>query len=168
MLSALRRVAATRKRARGLCSGLLAQGRRPEFFSRYKVADTLDGRFDLVALHAWVVLDRVGSNHGLRQSLIDEIFLSFDEGLRLLGTGDAGMNRRLRVLAEAFFGRLHAYNQAATPQLLTEAILRNLFRGAMNYQKEATALAQYAWSARSHLDISRGGEELEFGPLPNI
>jgi len=167
MLTALRRSASTKALARRLCAELIAQARMPVFFTSFGVPDTLDGRFDLVALHGWLVLDSVRNQPALSQALIDEVFLQFEEALRHLGTGDAGMNPRLKILARMFYGRLEAYRAAATPDDLAEAIRRNVFRGAEEREAQAGALAAYAMTARSRLaerDLAHG--PLDFGPMP--
>jgi cytochrome b pre-mRNA-processing protein 3 len=169
MLTALRRTATPKALARRLCAELIAQARRPEFFTALEVPDTLDGRFDLVALHAWLVLDSIRSQPALSQALVDEVFLQFDEALRHLGTGDAGMNRRLKTLAGMFYGRLQAYRAAATPDDLAEAIRRNVFRGAEEREAQAGALATYAMAARSRLaDSNPDQQPLDFGPMPTM
>ena len=130
---------------------------------------TLIGRFDLVALHAWLVLERLQSRKAESQALIDEIFLAFDEALRDIGTGDAGMHRRLKTMASVFYGRLQAYRGAQDLEELAEAIWRNLYRGAKNCRSEARAMATYAWNAHSHLASSDLMQDrLEFGPLPSM
>jgi cytochrome b pre-mRNA-processing protein 3 len=169
MLKALRRSGRVADVARKLCAELTAQARAPEFFRALGVPDTLDGRFDLVALHAWLVLEKVKAEPPLAQALVNEIFVNFDEALRHLGTGDVGMNRRLKTMASAFYGRLQAYRSTPLVDDLCAAIHRNLYRGVEERRKEATAVAAYAWAARSHLassDLTAG--RLEFGPLPNM
>ena len=167
MLNLLRRGSDFRTAARRLSAALMAQARQPAFFERLAVPDTMDGRFDLVALHAWLVLDRIAGELQLTQALIDEVFLGFDEALRELGTGDVGMNRRLKTMASAFYGRLAAYRAAASPEALAAAVLRNVYRGAPGWQAQAGALAAYAQAARERLgscDVAQGA--LDFGPLP--
>jgi cytochrome b pre-mRNA-processing protein 3 len=170
MLNFVRRAAGTRSLARRLCVGVMARARAPVFFTELCVPDTMDGRFDLVALHAWLVLDRLASepDTSLAQGLIDEIFVSFDEALRQLGTGDVGMNRRLRAMAELFYGRLQAYRAAADLEALATAIRRNLYRGGGADRGESLAMATYAFAARSCLAKANVADgELDFGPLPD-
>jgi cytochrome b pre-mRNA-processing protein 3 len=170
MLNFVRRAAETKSQARQLCGGLMERARAPVFFTELCVPDSMDGRFDLVALHAWLVLDRLAAEPepALSQALIDEIFVSFDEALRQLGTGDIGMNRRLKAMAEAFYGRLQAYRSAADLEELAAAIARNLYRGMGADRGEAIAMATYAFSARSHLAKANVAEgRLDFGPLPD-
>jgi cytochrome b pre-mRNA-processing protein 3 len=127
----------------------------------------MDGRFDLIALHAWLVLEKMESDPPLAQALVDQIFLNFDEALRHLGTGDLGMNRRLKAMASAFYGRLRVYRAASSLDELGEAIHRNLYRGACDRRNHAEIVATYAWAARSTLArTDAAADKLEFGPLP--
>jgi cytochrome b pre-mRNA-processing protein 3 len=126
----------------------------------------MDGRFDLVTLHGWLVLECLGSEPDLAQALIDETFAGFEEALRQLGTGDMGMNRRLKTMANAFYGRLQAYRGSSSFEDLTEAIWRNLYRGNEDRRADAVAMATYAHSARSHLARSNLNQELDFGSFP--
>jgi cytochrome b pre-mRNA-processing protein 3 len=71
----------------------------------------------------------------------------------------------MKKMAEAFFGRAHAYREAQDRAALEAAIARNIYRGAQT--AAAGALADYVVSARTHLvgcDIDSG--EIAFGPLP--
>jgi cytochrome b pre-mRNA-processing protein 3 len=166
MLKAQRRSGQLKETARRLCAALMAQARTPAFFTRFGVPDTIDGRFDLVALHAWLMLEPLGRDPALAQALVNEIFAQFDEALRDLGTGDIGMNRRLKTMASAFYGRLQAYRNASTREDLAQALGRNLYRGALDRQPEADALATYATRSRSHLANLDSAGGVEFAPLP--
>ena len=147
---------------------MVTRAREVVFFAGFGVPDTIDGRFDLLALHAWLVLDglRAGKQAALSQALTDRIFTGFDEGLRDLGTGDMGMGRKIKKLADAFYGRLQAYDACDGEAAMAEAIQRNIYRGA-GKAPHAEAVARYAESARSHIarsDLASG--DAEFGPLP--
>src|SRR5262245_60975704 len=114
MLNTLRKRKARKEDAARLYGAIVGRAREPAFYARLGVADTIDGRFDLLALHAWLVLDRlreIGQGSGvndLSQALTDTIFVGFEEGMRDLGTGDMGMGRKLKAFADAFYGRLAA------------------------------------------------------------
>jgi cytochrome b pre-mRNA-processing protein 3 len=78
-----------------------------------------------------------------------------------------GMGRRMTKMADAFFGRLKAYREAADEKALADAIVRNLYRGDAGKVEQATALAIYAASVRERLsqaDLSTGTPD--FGPEP--
>ena len=48
--------------AQRLYEAIVAQGRRPEFYRVWGVPDTLDGRFDMIVLHSFLVLHRLKRN----------------------------------------------------------------------------------------------------------
>jgi cytochrome b pre-mRNA-processing protein 3 len=163
MLNALRRSAALRELSARLESRISARARAPVFYAEFGVPDTIDGRFDVLALHAALVLERIDGD--IAQALVDAIFVSFDEGLRDLGAGDVGMSRRMKKMASAFFGRMQAYRDARDNAALEAAITRNIYRGMET--GAASILADYAMSAREHLAKSdAAGGEPDFGPLP--
>ena len=56
MLNLLKDFAARKQQAGRLYDGLVRRAREPVFFTRFGVADSLDGRFDMLAFHAWLVL----------------------------------------------------------------------------------------------------------------
>jgi cytochrome b pre-mRNA-processing protein 3 len=167
MLNAIRRSAALHALSARLEAQVAARARAPVFYAELNVPDTIDGRFDMLALHAAAALERADETgaRDLAQSLVDAIFVSFDEGLRQLGAGDVGMSRRMKKMASAFFGRMQAYRDARDQASLEAAIARNIYRGAQN--PHASTLSAYMMSVRAHLakcDPADGA--LDFGPLP--
>jgi cytochrome b pre-mRNA-processing protein 3 len=170
MLNLLRKSAARKEFAARLETQLVARARDPYFFRTLNVPDTVDGRFDLVTLHGWLVLERLkaAGMDAAAQALTDSLFIGFDEALREQGTGDMGMGRRMKAFANAFFGRLTAYGGARDEGALAEALAKNVWRGAA-VDARAHALAAYVTSARIALtrgDLAAG--VLDFGPLPTL
>ncbi|MGB8363803.1 MAG: ubiquinol-cytochrome C chaperone family protein [Rhizomicrobium sp.] len=166
MLNALRQRGQRRRLSDSLCAGLAAHARSLVFFRDFGVADTIDGRFDMLVFHAWLVLDALAGRgeQGLSQVLVDAVFVQFDEALREQGAGDMGIGRRMTKMGEAFYGRLKAYREAADHTQLAAAILRNVYRGAEGRREQALALATYAAAARDRLacaDLTAG--QLDFG-----
>jgi cytochrome b pre-mRNA-processing protein 3 len=167
MLKVLRRLGDRKRLAEGLAARLTARAREPIFFLELGVPDTLDGRFDLLTLHAWLVLERLSAERDLSQSLIDTLFIQFDEGLRQLGVGDIGIGHRVKKMADAFYGRLKAYGEAKDEGELAAAILRNIYRSDERHGDAARAFATYAMSARARLaEANVASGELDFGPMP--
>jgi cytochrome b pre-mRNA-processing protein 3 len=170
MLNLLRKSAARKEFAARLEAQLVARARTPFFFRDLEVPDTIDGRFDMVALHGWLALERLMAA-GLdaeAQALTDILFISFDEALREQGTGDMGMGRRMKAIANAFYGRLAAYSGAKDEGALAEALAKNVWRGG-SVNARTLVLAMYVIGARAalaHSDLANGS--LNFGPLPTI
>jgi cytochrome b pre-mRNA-processing protein 3 len=164
MLNLLRKSAARKELGRALERRLSARARAPVFFERLGVPDTMDGRFDIVALHAWAALaelKRMGRDDAA-QALTDALFTGFDEALREQGVSDMGMGRRMKAIANAFYGRLSAYDTARTATELAEALARNVWRGEA-VSANARILAAYVESARAALAAS---EAMDYGKLP--
>jgi len=170
MLNRLRKSAARKDFAMRLEGQLASRARDPHFFRILNVPDTMDGRFDMVALHGWLALERLKAARmeEAAQAFTDVLFVGFDEALREQGTGDMGMGRRMKAFANAFFGRLHAYHDAKDETALAQALARNVWRGK-DAGDRGRILARYVASARAHLakgDIAGG--VLDFGPLPDM
>ena len=120
--------------ARVLYDAIVAQARRPEFYIHAEVPDTIDGRFDLLALHVFLVLHRLRAEGegtaGFAQVLFDLMFADMDQNLRELGVGDLSVGRKVKVMARALYGRIAAYEPGLDDAaVLTEALGRNLYRG---------------------------------------
>jgi cytochrome b pre-mRNA-processing protein 3 len=168
MLNLLRKSAARKQQSRQLYDGLVSRARAPVFFQAFGVADSIDGRFDLVVFHAWMVLAELKAlgADDTAQVLTDTLFTGFDEAMREQGAGDMGLGRKMKSFANAFYGRLAAYEQARDADELAAALAKNLWRGAA-VDARAQALAAYALVARATLHESLR-PALDFGPLPSI
>ena len=171
MLKVLRSRAERRNVIDRLCEVVSDRSRATVFFRDFAIADTIDGRFDLQALHVWLVLDELQNRQktDIGQQFVDALFIQFDEALRELGAGDVGMSRRMKKMASALFGRLEAYRGATDEAALAEAIARNVYRGEARGVEPARTLASYCTLARAHLAQSRPESGvIDFGPLPTL
>jgi cytochrome b pre-mRNA-processing protein 3 len=171
LLGLFRREDPARKAACLLQRAIAARSRETVFYSRFGVTDNIDGRFDLFTLHAFVVMEALkeaGGSQAVGQHLANYIFASFEEALRELGVADAGLSRRIKAMANAFYGRLAAYAAAKSEHELADALGRNLYRG-QSHSLEAPALAHYMRVMREQLrrqNLSIG--DIDFGPLPEF
>lgn len=107
--------------------------RRPVFYEEYGVPDTVDGRFDLLALHLFSVFHRLRDGKKARafsQSLFDTAFSNLDANLREMGVGDDRVGKRVRAFAEMFYGRVGVYEAGLAAEddgVLIDAVGRNVF-----------------------------------------
>ena len=80
--------------ARELYAGVVKQARQSLFYADYGVPDSLDGRFEMIALHAFLLLHRLKSDNpeaaALSQAVYDVFFADMDQCLREMGAGDLG------------------------------------------------------------------------------
>jgi cytochrome b pre-mRNA-processing protein 3 len=113
---------------------IVAASRAPALYQQFGVADTLEGRFEMVVLHAaltvrrLVALGPVGGE--MAQELVDAVFRGFEDALREMAIGDAGVARRLKMMAADFGGRSRAYGAALDARdhaALAAALGRNVY-----------------------------------------
>jgi len=144
-----------RRAAEALYRAVVAQAREPVFYAEGGVADTLDGRFDMIVLHLWIVLrslERRPETKPLQRCLQEVAVADFDTSLREIGVGDLGVGRRVREMARAQAGRFRAYDAAIEEEddtALEEALMRNVWRGRPPDAQNPGALASYV--RRQHL-----------------
>jgi cytochrome b pre-mRNA-processing protein 3 len=113
---------------------IVTQAREPLFYRDLGVPDTVNGRFDLIVLHLWMVLRRlreIAGTAGLAQALFDRFCADMDDNLREMGIGDLAVPKKMQAFGEAFYGRIAAYDLALTdrPEALAQAINRNILNG---------------------------------------
>ena len=124
--------------------------RNKVFYTKLNIPDTLDGRYDLLALFSIILtfaLSRSGSKGvELSQILFDKIFLDIDFSLRELGAGDAGVNIKIKDMIRSYMGRQKAYCTCFEKEdysKLEESIIRNIFRNVDKYDNEPKLLVNY-------------------------
>jgi cytochrome b pre-mRNA-processing protein 3 len=155
---------------RALYGAIVAQARSPRFYADYGVADTIDGRFDLIVLHAVLLIRRLRREPDAIRALGQEIFDLFctdmDHSLREIGISDLGVPRKMRQIGEAFYGRAAAYESALAggdEAALAAALARNLLPEAAD-TAAAARLAAYVVAACTALD-GQSGEAFARGEL---
>src|ERR1700759_2994965 len=109
---------------------IVAQAREPAFYRSLGVPDTVNGRFDLLVLHLWLVLRRFRSTAEAKdasQALFDRFCEDMDANLREMGVGDLTVPKRMQAFGAAFYGRAAAYDLALTqgPEQLSQALCKN-------------------------------------------
>jgi cytochrome b pre-mRNA-processing protein 3 len=142
-----------------LYGAAVAAAREPFLYEALGVPDTLDGRFDLVCLHAFLLVRRLQATPepgpALAQAVFDAMFSDMDVTLREMGVGDLSVGRRVRAMWEAFNGRAHAYRPAlgaADDAALEAALVRNVWRGGAPPAGGAESLARLVRAQATHLD----------------
>ena len=169
------RASPRRETAYQLYGAIVERARRPAFYAALGVPDTLDGRFELVALHAVLVIRRLNAAHERTQEFaqegFDALFADMDRALREMGTGDLSVGKQVKHMAKAFYGRARAYEQALAGEApLDEALRRNLYGTAEPTRAQVESMAQYTRAVASRLEeqpvaaLMKG--EAEFGPGP--
>lgn len=162
--------APSRRTIEAIYGTIVAQAREPAFYHAYGVPDTVNGRFDMVLLHLWMVLRQLRSapDETLSQALFDHFCGDMDANLREMGVGDLSVPKRMQAFGEAFYGRSAAYDQALDEGLgpLARALDKNIYNGG-NIES-ARRLAAYTVEAIATLadgDCALPAKDLHF---PNL
>ena len=121
------------------------QARAAELFEACGIPDTLDGRFDALALHAALMIDRLRrepDGEVLAQAFFDAMFRHLDLTLREIGVQDLGVGRRIKIMAEGLHGRALAYREALQggPAPLADVLRRNAYGGTSPGDAEVARL----------------------------
>ncbi len=149
---------------------VVKQARRPELYSDKHAPDSFDGRFDMLGAHVHLVLRRFRQDGVARdeigQALFDMFFADMDQAMREAGVGDLGVGKRIRKMAQAFYGRAAAYDTAmgkAAPAdqaclaPLAEVLARNLdpegVRGQTGASEGIQQLATRLLQVEAHLAV---------------
>jgi cytochrome b pre-mRNA-processing protein 3 len=151
-----------------LYGAIVAQARNPVLYADFGVADTVDGRFEMVVLHAILVLDRLQGGAETEKAVAQKVFdlycTDMDRSLRELGVGDLGIPKRMKTMTERFYGRAAAYRavlSAADPGGLADALSRNAFGGPA---PGAEPLAAYVFASFEALAAMPDGALLGEAP----
>ncbi len=142
--------------------------RDPYYYAELDVPDTMDGRFDMIGLYTFLLIDRIhrerDAGKALAQAVFDAMFLDMDGTLRELGVSDITVGRNVKAMWEALNGRSRAYEaplQAGDEAALEAAIGRNVWRGgppaASAARLASITMQQYRYLAEQTLDALIAG-----------
>ena len=148
---------------------IVAQARAPAFYQIFGVPDTVNGRFEMIVLHAVLLLRRLNAERGparaLGQAIFDLFCRDMDANLREMGVGDLAVPRTMRRIGEAFYGRQATYEAALAAhnrELLVQALVRNVFGAGSESRAGAVRLSAYVrdtvrqLAVQHEADLSRG------------
>ena len=163
--------------AEHLYAAAVAQARHPDFYRYQAAADSVRGRFELICLHTFLIFRRLKEcgrpGQELAQALHDIMFADMDRSLREMGIGDMSVGKKVKQMAQAFYGREQAYRTGLAsddPTMLAAALGRNLYRSAIPGRSQVDAMAAYvrrervAIAAVSFQDLQAA--RLRFGSAP--
>jgi cytochrome b pre-mRNA-processing protein 3 len=116
MIFALLRRKQPQEAVEGLYRRIVAASRSQTLYARYGVPDSGEGRFEALSLHVILVLRRLKAlpapAQEVAQDLVDLTFRELDRSLREMGIGDISVPKRVKSLAQAFYGRVAGYAAA--------------------------------------------------------
>lgn len=159
----MRERAAGRAVVEGLYAEIVRRTRQPHAYLEWHVPDTLDGRFDMLVLHAYAVYRRLGAlareqaaasgrepheteAGSLSQALFDHMIRDWDSNLREAGVSDMRIGSRMKKLGRSFYGRVATYDDALAKDdngRLADALDRNVYQKVAAPPDGLAALVTY-------------------------
>lgn len=112
----LNRSQTARRKAVDLYGMVVAAARRPSFYGPGRVSDTPEGRFDLIALHLFLVAERLtrvkAEGEEQARHIIEAFVTDMDDCMREMGVGDLTVPKRVKRAAAVFYERAGLYRDA--------------------------------------------------------
>ncbi len=167
MLRLLKVRAQLKRKAGELYGVIVTQARNPEFYAKLGVPDTPVGRYELVVLHLFLVMERLGDEPGagnLGRALVEAFVVDMDDSLREMGTGDVAVAKKVRRAAAGFYERSQDYRlavRAGEPQKLGTTLAMHIMPGGTQKGLQSDALAGYVTLAGASLAAQNGADVLD-------
>jgi len=153
MLHWFRRRAEAHRTAEKLYGSVVAAARHPAFYRDMGVPDTPEGRFELVALHLFLMLEGLRRQNAadpeLAQRTIETFVTDMDDCMREMGVGDMVVGKKVKRAAGAFYERASVYREglAADGTRLEDGIGQYVFAGEAAASDRAARLGRYLLAA---------------------
>ncbi len=146
--------------AHELYGAVVAAARDRRFFRDLGIPDTLDGRFELLCVHIYLLtkrLQREGAEaKAVSQVLFDLFWDDMGAGLREGGVGDSVVPKRLTKMSKVFFGRVGAFDEALEKSDQLDPVItvfeRNLGEMTGARSPDCQAMGRYVLMQRQFLD----------------
>jgi cytochrome b pre-mRNA-processing protein 3 len=151
-----------------LYARIATTSRTPGLYAALGIPDTLEGRFESLSLHMVLSLRALRNlpapADDVAKDLTDAFFRDMDASLREMGVGDTVVPKRMKKVAESFYGRAHSYD----PVLNSgdeAALAETLGRNALGGEAPALSLARYTFAADQALKSTDLDAILKSGPV---
>jgi cytochrome b pre-mRNA-processing protein 3 len=151
--------------AHALYGAVVARARDVQFYSRYGVPDSFDGRFEMLVMHLFLLHERLKdedkASRQVSQLVFDAFLDDMDAALREAAVGDQTVPKRIAKMTQVFYGRAGAYEEALKAQdiknALESVISRNLFPDGDSNGREKALACYMAWQYQ-HISNLEPGE----------
>jgi len=151
--------------AADIYGSIVTAARRDSFYASFGVPDTPDGRFAMVAVHMYLVLERLRQEgppgQELSRALIETFVTDMGDCMREMGVGDLTVPRKVKKAAGALYDCTEAFRAAEAAggeSVLADALHRNLLPFAP--RAVADHVATYMREAAAELDRFPGPDLL--------
>ncbi len=154
MLNWLTRRSVHTRTAGVIYGSIVASARQPAFYTDWGVPDTREGRFEMIALHVALVMQRLAAiqpdGPQLARQVAETFMTDMDDNMREIGIGDLAVPKKIKRAAAALYDRHRDYAAAMQPDAAETAlvpVIAAAFDGTAfateNAAVDAAALANY-------------------------
>lgn len=155
--------------ATALYGRIVERARAPQFYTDLGVADTTEGRFEMIALHLFLALEALKTSSldrafrdGVSQQTIEAFVTDMDDCMREMGVGDLTVPKKVKRAAAGFYERTQTYraalqsdDEAALTAALETFVYGQSERAHSEPASKARALATYTMaSAREFAGVA--------------
>lgn len=123
----------TRAKAEELYGAVVTVARTPGYYSAFCVPDTTRGRFEMITLVLFLVLERTKRAPGgmdLSRAGIEAFITDMDDCMREMGVGDLTVPKKVKRAAATFYERAKHYREALAEEgdeVLARVLLRQIW-----------------------------------------
>lgn len=149
-----KRNSAAEQQSAYLYQAIVNTARSPKFYTQYAVPDTPLGRFEMLSLITSLLLYRLKHpgpldseyDHGaIAQEIVDIFIVDLDECVREITNEDLKAGRRIKQMAQGFYGRLVNFHDAFAADdatALEHVLLRNAYGFSDAPEAAASGMAE--------------------------
>ena len=145
-----------RRKAGEIYGVIVAQARRPAFYAELGVPDAPSGRYEMVVIHLFLVIEQLravaDAASPLPRLLVEAFISDMDDSLREMGTGDLSVPKKVRRAATGLYERSMTYKAAlehGDMDALTAVLEEHVYQDVA--APRARALADYIRAASAAL-----------------
>lgn len=159
MFNWLKNRAETRQKANNLYSLAANHARQPEFYQSFQVPDSITGRYEMLCIHVFLLLERLRiskTEDDISQLLTEILVKELERAYRDSGFRDLSIPKNIKRLIAGFYERASVYKSglyAEDQTELCEAVNRYVFASTTSVDNRAITLALYIRAAHQNLAV---------------
>ncbi|WP_198022247.1 ubiquinol-cytochrome C chaperone family protein [Candidatus Odyssella acanthamoebae] len=120
--------------------------RHPDYYTDFSIQDKVLGRFEVLALHLFLMLRRLKEDTSplsgdISQEICDLFVADMDHSLRNARLSESKIDKNFKRFIEGFYGRLVAYDKGLDEGALDAAILKNVYGDDQTYLQPGKQMA---------------------------
>lgn len=153
----LKNRAEKRRHAENIYNKAATHARHPYFYQALQVSDSITGRYELLCVHIYLVLERLRREEGqseLSQQITEILVKELERAYRDNGFRDLSIPKNIKKLIAGFYQRAEAYKAGiaqSSTQRLADAINTYIYANNSAVEERANKFAVYMLAANAHL-----------------